>query len=150
MPLRYVVPDTCAIAASLYNEMYSANTDPMLQAIRQRTVDAVSPSLGLPEFLNVSRKKLNIKFTSPPLSQVIVDATIAKFMLLPITWIDVEPFTNKAWRLHCDHGIETGDAFFVAIAEEFSAEIWTIDTQFTASTQPVYADIYDLKAVAWK
>lgn len=95
MPLRYVVPDTCAIAASLYNEMYSANTDPMLQAIRQRTVDAVSPSLGLPEFLNVSRKKLNIKFTNPPLSRAVVDATIAKFMSLPITWIDLEQFTMR-------------------------------------------------------
>lgn len=75
MPLRYIVPDTCAIAASLYNELYSANTDPLLQAIRQRTV--------------------------------------------------------------------------VAVADAFSAEIWTIDTQFTAATKLIYASITDLKVSAW-
>lgn len=146
MPLRYIVPDTCAIAASLYNEQYSSATDPMLQEIRQRTVDAVAPSLGLAEFLNVSRRKL----TDPTLSQAAVDTAVADFMSLPITWIDVEPFAAEAWRVHRNYGIETGDAFFLAVAAEFSAEIWTTDTQFTASTKPIYANIYDLKVSSWK
>jgi len=118
----------------------------MLQEIRQRTVDAVAPSLGLAEFLNVSRRKL----TDPALSQAMVDTAVADFMSLPITWVDVEPFAAEAWRLHRDHGIETGDAFFLAVAIEFSAEIWTTDTQFTASTRPIYTDIYDLKISSWK
>lgn len=146
MPLRYIVPDTCAVAASLYNETHSPATDSMLQEIRQRTVDAVAPSLGLAEFLNVSRRKL----TDPALSQAMVDTAVADFMSLPITWVDVEPFAAEAWRLHRDHGIETGDAFFLAVAIEFSAEIWTTDTQFTASTRPIYTDIYDLKISSWK
>ena len=150
MPLRYIVPDTCAIAASLYNEQYSSATDPMLQEIRQRTVGAVAPSLGLAEFFNVSRKKLDPKFTNPILSQAVIDNALASFLSLPITWIDVEPFAAEAWRLHRDHGIETGDAFFLAVAIDFSAEIWTTDTQFTASTRPIYTNIYDLKVSSWK
>ena len=112
MPLRYIVPDTCAIAASLYNEPHSAAADPMLQEIRLRTVDAVAPSLGLAEFLNVSRKKLDPNFTRLTLSTSVVDTTVAEFMALPITWIDVEVFAAEAWRLHRAHAIETGDAFF--------------------------------------
>ena len=150
MPLRYVVPDTCAVAASLYNEAHSLATDPMLQAIRQRTVDAVAPSLGLTEFLNVSRRKLDPKLTNPTLSQSVVDAAVANFLSLPITWIDIEPYAAEAWRLHRSHQIETGDAFFLAIAMEFSAEIWTTDTQFTASTRVIYANIYNLKVSLWK
>ncbi len=109
MPLRYIVPDTCAIAASLYNETHSPATDLMLQEIRQRTVDAVAPSLGLAEFLNVSRRKL----ADPALSQAAVDTAVADFMSLPITWIDVESFAAEAWRLHRTYGVETGDAFFL-------------------------------------
>jgi len=150
MPLRYVVPDTCAIASSLYNEEYSTATDPMLQAIRQRTVDAVAPSLGLAEFFNVSRKKLDPKFTNPTLSQSEVDIAVAEFMSMPVTWIDAEPLAAEAWLLHRNHGIETGDAFFAVVAVRFSAEIWTIDTKFTASTQPVHPNIYDMKVSPWK
>lgn len=149
MPLRYIVPDTCALAASLYNELYSAATDPMLQETRLRTVDAVAPSLGLAEFLNVSRKKLDPKFTNPTLSQSVVDTTVIEFLSLPITWIDVEAFTAEAWRLHRVHAIETGDAFFVAVAAAFSAEVWTTDTQFTSATKPIYTSIIDLKVSAW-
>lgn len=145
MPLRYIVPDTCAVAASLYNELHSAATDPMLEEIRLRTVDAVAPSLELAEFLNVSRRKL----ADPALSQALVDSAVADFLSLPITWIDIEPFAAEVWRLHRVHKIETGDAFFVAVADAFSAEIWTIDTQFTAAAKPVYAGITDLKVSAW-
>ncbi len=149
MPLKYIVPDTCALAASLYNEIYSSATDPMLQEIRLRTVDAVAPSLGIAEFLNVSRKKLDPKFTNPTLSQAVVDAAVVEFLSLPITWIDVEAFAAEAWHLHRAHAIETGDAFFVAVAVAFSAEIWTTDSQFTASTKLVYAAITDLKVSSW-
>lgn len=145
MPLRYIVPDTCALAASLYNEPHSAATDPMLREIRLRTVDAVAPSLGLAEFLNVSRRKL----ADPTLSQALVDTAVAEFLSLPITWIDFEPFAAEVWRLHRIHKIETGDAFFVAVADAFSAEIWTVDTQFAAATKPVYASITDLKVSGW-
>ncbi len=151
MPLRYIVPDTCALAASLYKELYSAATDPMLQEIRLRTVDAVAPSLGLAEFLNVSRKKLDPKFTNPVLSQAEVDTAVTEFLSLPITWIDVEPFATEAWRLHRVHAIETGDAFFVAVAAEFSAEIWTIATHFTDKTKQIHSgpSITDLKFFPW-
>ena len=147
---RYIVPDTCVLAAALYNEIYTLQAELILEEIRQGTVDAVAPSLGMAEFLNVSRKKLDPRFTSPALSQAVVNTAVANFTTLPITWIDIEPYTAQAWHLHRDHKIETGDAFFVAIAMEFSAEIWTTDSQFTGSTRLVYANIYDLKASSWK
>ena len=149
MTLRYIVPDTCALAASLYNETYSSVTDPMLQAIRLRTVDAVAPTLGLAEFLNVSRRKLDPN-SANPLSQAAVDSAVAEFLSLPITWIDIEPYAEEAWRVHRLHKIETGDAFFVAIAKEFSAEIWTVDSQFAASTTIMYEHICDLKVLSWR
>ena len=149
MPLRYVVPDTCAIAASLYNELHSSVTDPMLQSIRLRTVDAVAPTSGLSEFLNISRRKLDLNAVNP-LSHSAVDSAVAEFMSLPITWVDIEPYAEEAWRLHRVHKIETGDAFFVTIAMEFSAEIWTVDNQFTATTKIMYENIYDLKVLPWR
>ena len=115
---RYIVPDTCALAASFYNEIYAVNADPLLQAILLGSVDAIAPSLGKAEFLNVSRKKLVPNLKSPALAIADVEMAVAEFLALPILWIDIDPFTEEAWRLHRDHHIETGDAFFLEIARQ--------------------------------
>jgi predicted nucleic acid-binding protein len=84
------------------------------------------------------------------LSQAAVDTAVAEFMSLPITWIDIEPYAEEAWRVHRLYKIETGDAFFVTITLEFSAEILTVDSQFAASTKIMYENICDLKVVPWR
>ena len=141
---RFIVPDTCALSASLYNEVYAANADPLLQAIRLQTVTAVAPSLGKAEFLNVSRRKLDPQLTAPVLSVADVENAVAEFMSLPIQWVDIDPIAMLAWRLHRDHGLQTADAFFVEIARQYQAEIWTTDAQFYRRAISVYANVYDL------
>jgi len=141
---RYIVPDTCALSASFYNEIYAANADPMLEAIRLRSVDALAPSLGKAEFLNVSRKKLDPAFTSPVLNAADVEAAVAEFLALPIEWVDIDVLTEQAWRLHRNHKLQTGDAYFVEVARLRQAEIWTTDVQFFRRASAVYPAVYAL------
>ncbi len=146
---RYIVPDTCAIATSLYNETYSSNADPLLEAIRLQSVDAIAPSSCFTEFFNVSRKKADGDRNNPPLPASQVEAVVADFLALPILWLDIEPFASTAWQLHRDYGIQTGDAFFVAVAQLWQAELWTKDNQFITTVTPIYASVYDLKVQAY-
>ena len=142
---RYIVPDTCALSASFYNEVYAVNADPMLEAIRLRSVEAVAPSLGKAEFLNVSRKKLESAFTSPVLDIADVEIAIAEFLALPIFWVDLDPLTEEAWRLHRNYNLQTGDAYFVEVARQWDAEIWTIDGQFARAARSIHPKSFDLK-----
>ena len=150
---RWIVPDSCALAASIYNEPHSANADPMLDAIRRFNVEAVAPSLGLAEFLNISRKKLSPQtvngVTYPALPATVVDAAVADFLNLPILWVDTESIVSTAWHLHRTHAVQTGDAFFLALGMSWGAELWTTDVPFAKRAKAVYPNTFDLQAIAF-
>ena len=149
MPVyRYVVPDTSALAAAFYKEPSSANASPLLHAVRLQTVAAIAPQLILPEFLNVCRKKQNASLALgyAPVSSDDAEAIVQDFLVLPLVLEDMTALAGQAWRLHQDHGLETGDAFFLAAAQQWQAELWTADVQFFRRASAVYAAVYDLTA----
>ena len=143
--LRLIVPDTCALAASLYNELFAANADPLLNAIRLQDVDALAPSLGKAEFLNLSRKKL----ATPGISTADVEAVVSDFVALPILWVEIDSLTANAWRLHRDYGLETGDAFFLEVARQWQAEVWTTDEQFFNRAAVIHPYVFNLRVQAF-
>ncbi len=143
MPLRIIVPDTCAIGNALFREPLAPNADPLLTAIRMRTVDAVAPVLCQVEFINICRKKME-GVGAPALGAPIVKTAIDEFLSLPITWEPITPeLTEDAWAWYL-RGVGTGDAYFAAVATAWSAEIWTSDTEFVRRTAPHHSAIYDL------
>ncbi len=144
---RYAVPDTSAIAAALYNEPYTLQAEPLLEAIRKGAVDAVAPSSGLTEFFNVSRKKLISSGPRPAPSVADVEAVVADFLTLPILWWEINAIAPAAWRLHRDQGVGTGDAFFLEVARQWDAEIWTLDEQFYRTAYLVHPKTFDLRTM---
>jgi predicted nucleic acid-binding protein len=144
---RYVVPDTSAIAAALYNESYTLQAEPLLEAIRKGSVDAVAPSSGLTEFLNVSRKKLISSGSHSASFVADVEAIVADFLTLPILWWEISAIAPSAWRLHRSQGVETGDAFFLEVARQWDAEIWTLDEQFYRTAHLAHPKTFDLRTI---
>lgn len=144
---RYIVPDTSSLAAALYQEPASAHAAPLLQAIRLQTVEAIAPSLALPEFFNVSRKKRNGNQTHgiAPVSASLVEAIVSDFLNLRIVWEDIDALAESGWRLHRDHQIETADAFFLEAARQWQAELWTADEQFYQRATLVYPKVFNLR-----
>jgi predicted nucleic acid-binding protein len=144
---RYIVPDTCALAAILFQEQYSSNAAPLLTAIRNETIEAVAPSIGLAEFLNVARKR--IANPQVPLSPGQVDAVVQDFLSLPITWWDVQEAdtgaTLRCWREYWNHGVGTWDAYFLILAQDFDAELWTTDGPFFNAACARHAKTFDLR-----
>ncbi len=146
--VRYIVPDTSALAAAFYNEPGSINAASLLEAIRSQTADAVAPSILLPEFLNVSRKKQqgNTAQGFLPVPTLVVEAVVADFLALPIVLEEVEGLAAGAWRLHQDYGIQTADAFFVELARKWQAELWTADIHLARTALLVYPLVFNLRA----
>ena len=140
---RYVVPDTCAVAAALFNEVYSANALPLIEAIHRQGVHAIAPVLGIAEFLNVSRKKVEAR-DGHSLHLADVEAIVADFFSLPIAWENIEQNQKKAWRWY-HSGVETADAFFLQTAIDWDAEIWTTDQKFFNAARPHYSKLFNLQ-----
>lgn len=146
---RYIVPDTSVIAAGLFREPYSPNSAPLLDAIRYHIVDAIVPELGLSEFLNVCRKKLIPRPGSPAVALSDVEAALQEFRSLDVFWIRMQPLDENAWISHRDHGVETGDAYFLEAARQWDAELWTIDDDFSKTAGAIYGKVYNLKTTAF-
>lgn len=147
--IRYVVPDTSALAAAFYNETVSAHAIPLLQTIRSQTVEAIAPSLLLPEFLNVCRRKKqgNPSQGFAPVPTPLVEAIVNDMLALPLVLEETRPLTVGAWRLHQNHGIQTADAFFVEVARQWQAELWTADEQLFRSASQVYGSVFNLRTI---
>ncbi len=144
---RYIVPDTSSLAAAFYNEAASSHALPLLQAIRAQTVEAIAPSLMLPEFLNVCRKKQkgNPVLGFAPVPVPLVEAIVSDVLALPLVLEEMRPLAINAWRLHQDHGIQTADAFFLEVARQWQAELWTADDQFFGRAIQVYGNVFNLR-----
>jgi len=144
--MRYVVPDTCAIAAGLFVEQWTGNCGPMIEAIRRREVEAIAPAIGLAEFLSVARKKM----AGADLSPLVIDSVVADFFSLPITWWDIDEastgLTQRCWRTHRTHSVGAWDAYFLLLAQDFQAEVWTTDKQFYQTASALYPNVHDLQA----
>lgn len=139
------------MAAAFYKEPASANAAPLLEAIRAETISPIAPDLLLPEFLNVCRKKQSAGLAHGflPVPASVADSIVSDFVNLKIVVESLEALTLTAWRLHQDHGIETGDAFFLAVAQQWQAELWTTDAQFFRRASGIYGPVYDLTATVF-
>lgn len=52
--------------------------------------------------------------------------------------------TLRCWQLYWNHGIGTGDAYFLAVAQDFGAELWTTDGPFYTAASAVYTNTHNL------
>ena len=142
---RYVVPDACVLGAAFFAERYTQNAVPLLNAIRTGAVDAIMPTVGMNEFLNICRNKLDKGIAPAMVEQIVED-----FAGLPIEWWDQGVKASKeAWRLYREKGIGTNDAFYCLLARDWQAELWTQDGDFISRAAAIDARIGDLRARAF-
>jgi predicted nucleic acid-binding protein len=121
---RCIVTDTGILAAAFFPETHTMKAQPILHAIRRNEVDAVAPTVFLTEFANVCRKK--ILAGGRPTD---VDDIFGEVLELPILWWEsIESMARRAWRLHRSSAkMGTNDAHFFLLAQDWNAELWTLD-----------------------
>ena len=143
---RFVTPDAGGLIAALFNETNTARAIPLIRAIERSEVDAVAPSLLVTEFLE---KCAWIRSGGRPYSNQAIDEIVKTFLNLPILYIPNETIASEAWRLHRPGGVELPDAFYLTVAMQWGAELWTADRGLFSQALPVYNAVFNLNTVSF-
>lgn len=123
----YIVVDASVAGAWLFAEPFSANAHPVLQAIEDHRVIALAPDRFAEEVLRICQKK-----TLPPPAGASIPVSDAwgrflEVMTSPLVVLPSDELHERAWQLASAVGLTTHDALYLALAERWGAELWTLD-----------------------
>jgi predicted nucleic acid-binding protein len=145
----YVVVDASVAGAWLFPEAYSANAQPVLAAIDARRVIALAPDRFAEELLRVCQKKM----LPPPDGAGVAPADAWERFLdvvtSPVEFLPSPELHERAWRLAVAARLTTHDALYLALAEGWGAELWTLDDLLAARGVLVYPGVRDLRTTAF-
>lgn len=145
----YVVVDASVAGAWLFPEVYSANAQPVLAAVEARRVIALAPDRFGEELLRVCQKKS----LAPPDGAGVAPADAWERFLdvvtSPIEFFPTPELHERAWQLAIAARLTTHDALYLALAERWGAELWTLDDLLALRGAVVYPAVYDLRAFAF-
>lgn len=141
----YIVVDACVAGAWSFNEVDSIRAHPVLDAIVARRVIAVTPDRFVEEFLRVCQKK-----TLPPPEGASIaphDAWL-RFLDVATSFLSFVPsceFHERAWELALLSNLTTHDALYLAVAERWGAELWTLDDKLADPASSRFAPVCHLR-----
>jgi predicted nucleic acid-binding protein len=145
----YIVVDASVAGAWSFAEPYSSPAQAVLDAIEAHRVIAIAPDRFSEEDLRICQKK-----TLPPPAGAGVsrDDAWARFlevMSSPIVLLPSDELHERAWEVATAAGLTTHDALYLAVAERWGAELWTLDDVLCGPAAARYAAVRDLRAMAF-
>jgi predicted nucleic acid-binding protein len=146
---QYVVIDASVAGAWSFAEPYSSQAQTVLEAIEAHRVHAIAPDRFVEELLRVCQKKT----LPPPVGASIhPDDAWTRFLEIvtsPIYFIPSDELHERAWQLAFAASITTHDALYLAVAEQWSAELWTLDVRLAAPPANTFAAVRDLRLLTF-
>jgi len=144
----YIVVDASVACAWLFAERYSAEVQPVLDAIILRRVIALAPDRFEEELLRVCQKKL----LPPPVGAGLAASdSFDRFLDLmtapiPMYLLPSQELHERAWQMAIAMpGLTTHDALYLTLAERWDAELWTTDEVLGSSKAAFFAKVRDLR-----
>lgn len=140
--LPYVVVDASVAGAWSFTETYSPQAQLVLAAIDGRRVHALAPDRFQEEVLRICQKKI----LSAPIRATDAWDRFLNIVTLPFLFVPSDDLHEHAWTLTLSHpGLTTHDALYLALCEQWGAELWTLDDKLAACSAVSPAHIYDLR-----
>lgn len=146
----YIVVDASVAAAWLFAEAYSAQAQPVLDAIAGRRVIGLAPDRFEEELLRVCQKKLRPAPDGAGLHAVDSFGRFLELVTAPIPMylLPSQELHERAWQMSvATPGLTTHDALYLALAERWGAELWTTDEKLGSRGVAVYPRVRDLRLV---
>jgi predicted nucleic acid-binding protein len=145
----YIVVDASVAGAWLFAEPFSTNAQPVLSAIEAHRVFVLAPDRFAEEMLRICQKK-----TLPPPAGAGVAPTDAwaRFLAVvtsPIVFLPSDELHERAWELSRLAGLTTHDALYLALAERWGSELWTLDDVLAGPVAASFAQVRDLRYQAF-
>jgi predicted nucleic acid-binding protein len=130
----YVVVDACVAGAWSFAEPFTVQATVVLEAIVNRRVVAIAPDRFSAEVLRICQRKVTDGI-------VAADEGWDRFldvMTLPIYLHPSDEYLEHTWKMATGAaGLTTHDALYLALAEMWDAELWTLDGALAAQAGAV-------------
>jgi predicted nucleic acid-binding protein len=141
--------DASAAGAWSFTEPFSNQAQAVLTAISHRRVIALAPARFVEAILRLCQKKT----LPPPVGASIApDDAWERFLDVvtsPIEFIPSDVLLERAWELAVATDLTTHDALYLATAEQWAAELWTLDDRLAAPSMLAYAAVRNLRLTAF-
>jgi predicted nucleic acid-binding protein len=141
----YIVVDASVAGAWLFAETFSTKAQSVWDAVEKHRVNALVPDRFAEEMLRVCQKKT----LPPPVGELISPANAwnqyLEVITSPIVFLPSNELHERAWELAFTAGLTTYDALYLALAERWEAELWTLDDLLCGSSAAAYATVRDLR-----
>jgi predicted nucleic acid-binding protein len=145
----FIVVDASIAGAWLFAEPYSVNAQLVLAAIDARRVIALAPDRFAEELLRVCQKKTQ---PLPAGAAIALNDAWVRFLDVvtsPIELLNSDELHEHAWQLAFAARLTTHDALYLALAERWGAELWTLDDLLAVRGMSVYPAVHDLRTTAF-
>ena len=141
----FIVVDASVAGAWLFAEPYSANAQMVLAALDAGRIVALAPDRFAEELLRVCQKK-----TLPPPDGAGVPPRDAwerwlRVVTSPLHLLSSDELYERAWQLAFAARVSTHDALYLALAERWGGELWTLDDALAVRAVAAYPAVYDLR-----
>lgn len=121
--LPYIVVDASVTGAWLFPEPDSLRTRSIQDAIYNRRVNALSPDRFAEEVMRICQKKTDgAIYSDADTWDMFLDVITSPIVLLPSYEVH-----ERTWELAFELKLTIHDALYVAIAEQWDVELWTLD-----------------------
>jgi predicted nucleic acid-binding protein len=151
--IPYIVVDASVAGAWSYNEPFSAAAARVLDAIVGRRVIALAPDRFEEEFLSICRKKVrppNEGGLSLPAADCWSRFEDVLTAPMPLYLVPARELHQRAWQLSLSVSrLTIHDALYLALAERWEAELWTLDDVLGGPAAATYAVVRDLRQHAF-
>lgn len=146
--IQYIVVDASVAGAWSYNEPFSGRAVPVLAAIVGRRVIALAPDRFEEEFLSICRKKVRPPPEGLGLPAADCWSRFEDILTAPMPFhvVSSRELHERAWQMSLAvTGLTVHDALYLALAERWGAELWTLDDVLGGASATVYAAVRDLR-----
>ena len=150
--VQYVIVDASVAGAWSYNEPFTPRAVPVLAAIIGRRVVALAPDRFEEEFLSICRKKVR----PPPVGLGLPEADCwSRFediltAPMPFYLFPSRERHERAWLMSLAvPGLTVHDALYLALAERWGAELWTLDDVLDGPATASFATVRHLRDQAF-
>jgi predicted nucleic acid-binding protein len=145
----FIVVDASVAGAWLFAEPFSARAQVVLAALDARRIVALAPDRFAEEMLRVCQKKTAPPPTGAGIAPPDAWARFLDVVTSPIEFLESEELHERAWQLALAAQLTTHDALYLALAEAWGGELWTLDDVLAARGVTVYPNVHDLRTEAF-
>jgi predicted nucleic acid-binding protein len=140
----YIVVDASVAGAWSFTEPFTTSAQAVFAAIDAHRVVALVPDRFNEEVMRLCQKKALATTSITP-----DDAwdRCLEVITSPIVFLPSDELHVRAWELAFAARLTTHDALYLALAERWGAELWTLDDALAAPPAARFAAVRDLRSV---